>query len=68
MVHHLDPLHRLQQQPLGITLDRQEAVKGEFHILGHQLAPVDGWFVVPADPLAQMEDIRGVIRRFPAFG
>ena len=47
---------------------RQEAVVGEFDILSHQLAPVDGRLVVPCDALAQVEDIGGIVRRFPAFG
>ena len=67
-VHHLHPVHGLQQLAVGIALFRQEAVEGEFDILGHQLAAVDGRLVVPFDPLAQMEDIGRVVRLFPAFG
>ena len=66
-VHHLHPVHGVQQLPLGIAFERQEAVEGKFHVLGHQLAPVDGWLIVPFDALAQMEDIGRVVRRFPAF-
>src|SRR5207253_7650839 len=32
------------------------------------LATVEGWFVVPFDTVAQMENISRVVRRFPAFG
>src|SRR5262249_39207230 len=39
----------------------------EFHILGHQFTPVDGWFVVPLNALTQIEYIRGVVYCFPAF-
>ena len=51
-----------------IPFFRQEAVIGEFDIVGHQLAPVQGRFVVPFDPLAQVEDIGRVVQLLPAFG
>ncbi len=53
---------------VGIRLFRQEAVIGEFHILSHQLAAVEGGLIVPFDPLAEMEDHSRVVRLFPAFG
>jgi len=67
-VHHLHPVHGLQQLALGITLYGQKAVKGKFDILGHQLTPVDGRLIMPLDTLAEMEDRGRVVRRFPAFG
>src|SRR5262249_42307800 len=36
-------------------------------ILGHQLAAVEGWFIVPLDALTQVEDIHRIIQLFPAF-
>ena len=67
-IHHLDAVHGLQELALRIPWFGQEALKGKFHILGHQLAAVDRRFIVPVHPLAQMKDIGGVVRRFPAFG
>ena len=67
-VHHLDAIHGVQQIAVHTAFFRQEAVIGEFDILGHELAAVDGRLVVPFDPLAQVEDIGGVIQLFPAFG
>jgi hypothetical protein len=67
-IHHLDPVHGLQQKAVGIALLRQEAVVGEFHVLGHELAAVEGGLVVPRDAFPEMEDIGGVIQRFPVFG
>ena len=34
----------------------------------HQLTTVDGGLVVPFDAFAQVENIRGVVQLFPAFG
>jgi hypothetical protein len=67
-VHHLDAVHGVQQIAVPIRFFRQEALIGEFHVVGHQLAAVDGGLVVPFDPLAQMEDIGSVVQLFPAFG
>ena len=67
-VHDLDPVHRVQHIAGRIRLFGQEAVKGEFDILGHQLTPVDGRLVLPLHPVAEMEDIGRVVRCFPAFG
>ena len=67
-VHHLHPVHGLQHIAERIRLFGQEAVEGEFDILGHQLAPVDGRLVLPVHPVAEMEDIGRVVRCFPAFG
>ena len=44
-VHHLDPVHGLQQEAVGIGLFGQEAVIGEFHILGDELAAVEGGLI-----------------------
>src|SRR5439155_13823585 len=41
---------------------------GECDILGYQLTAVEGWFVVPGDPFAEMKHIGRVVQRFPAFG
>jgi hypothetical protein len=66
--HHLDAVYRLQHLAVGIALLGQQTVIGKLHILGHQLTAVDGRFVVPFHPLAQVEDIGGVVWGLPAFG
>jgi hypothetical protein len=66
-VHHLDAIHGVQQIAIRTAFFRQEALIGEFHILGHELAAVDRGFIVPFDALAQVEDIGGVIELFPTF-
>jgi hypothetical protein len=67
-IHDLDPVDRVEEVPARIRFFRQKAVEGEFHVLGDQFAPVDGRFVVPSHPPAQMEHVGGVVRLFPAFG
>ena len=67
-IHDLDPVHRLQEVAGRIPLDRQEAVKGKLDVLGHELAAVEGRFVVPFHPLAEVEKVGRLIRRVPAFG
>jgi hypothetical protein len=67
-IHHLDPVHRLQEITGRIALDRQEAVKRKLHVLGYEFAAVEGRFVVPLHPLAQVEKVGRLIGSLPAFG
>src|SRR5262249_51810178 len=46
-VHHLDAVYGVQDIAVPIAFFRQEAVIGEFDVLGHQFAAVDGRLVVP---------------------
>ena len=67
-IHHLDPVHRVQQIAIRIRLFRPETVIGEFDILGYQLAAVDGRLIVPLHAFAQVENIGGGVQLLPAFG
>jgi hypothetical protein len=67
-IHDLDPIHRLQEIAVRIPMGCQAAVKGELHVLCHELAAVEGRFVVPFYPLAQVENVGRLIRCVPAFG
>ena len=67
-VHDLDPLDRGQEIAERIPRFCPEAVKGRLDILGHELASIEGRFVVPFHPRAQMEDVGRLVRRVPAFG
>jgi hypothetical protein len=60
-VHHLNPVHGVQQIAIRIACFRQEAIVGELDILGHQLAAIEGGLVMPFDALAQVEDIGGIV-------
>src|SRR5262249_46724163 len=66
-VHNLDPVHRLQHKTHGIPRFRQEAVIGKLHVIGYQLTTMEGWFVMPLDALAQMEDVGGLVGLLPAL-
>src|SRR5205823_6580869 len=50
---------------IGVALDGQEALDGVADVLSGQLAPVDGRLVVPADALAEPEDIGGLVGLSP---
>src|SRR5262247_2555633 len=65
--HERHLLQRILHVAVDIRLLRQEAVIGEFHIIGHQLATVERGLVVPFPTFAQMEDIGRLVRYFPAF-
>ena len=64
----LNPVHRVEQIAVSIPLFRQEAIEAEFHILRHQLTPVEGRLVLPLHPVAEMEDNGRVVQSFPVFG
>ena len=44
---------------------RREAITGEFDIISHQLPAIDRRLMVRCDPFMEVEDIRGVVQRFP---
>ena len=67
-VHDLNAVDRLQRKTQWICRFRPEAVIGELHIVGHQFTAIEGWFVVPFDALAQMEDVGRVVWLLPPFG
>jgi hypothetical protein len=52
----------------ALPCSAQETVKGKLHIVGYQLTAVERRFVVPFDAFMEMENIGGVVWRFPAFG
>src|SRR5262245_5310237 len=67
-VDDLDSVYRVQDVAIGVPRFSQKAVIGEFDILRHQLAAVEGGLIVPFNALAQVEHIRGVVQLLPAFG
>src|SRR5262249_14274056 len=46
----------------------QETIEGKLHVLSHQFAAIERWFIVPFDALTQVEDIGGIIWLLPTFG
>ena len=67
-IDHLHTLHRLQHVGHRIALHREKPLYAVPHIVGRELAPVDGRSWMPAHTPAQLEDIRRVVRLAPRFG
>ena len=65
-IDHLDALHAVQHIAVRVPRISQKAVIGEFDILSHQLAAVNGRFIVPFHTLAQMEDIGCIVQLLPS--
>src|SRR4030095_5306614 len=51
----------------GLLFDRAEALEAVDYVLGRQLPAVDGRLGMPPHALAQLEEIRGLVRLRPRF-
>ncbi len=67
-VEGLDLLELFEDGPIGITLDREEALVGVLDVVRSQLTPVHRGLAVPADASSQLEDVRRVARLRPRLG
>ena len=67
-VEDVDVVHRLEERPIGVAGDGEEAVVGELRVLRRQLATVHRGLRMPADVLAQLEHVRRVVRLRPRLG
>src|SRR5437867_12453611 len=67
-VEGFDLLELFEDGPIGITLDREEALVGVFDVVRSQLTPVHRGLAVPADASSQLEDVGRVARLRPRLG
>ncbi len=68
LVHDLDLVEGRHHAAVGIALLAHEAIEGVLDVVGGELAPVHGRLGVPADALAELEDVRGLVGLGPGLG